>query len=71
MILMIFLSPHLTRAQEIPALVPVILVTAAQPLPVAEQEKEDDAKDDEDQGGDGDGRDDGGQVALIEERGLQ
>ena len=49
----------------------MILVTAAQPLPVAEQEEEDDAEDDEDQGGDGDGGDDGSQAAFVKERGLQ
>ena len=49
----------------------MILVTAAQPLPVADHDEEDDAEDDEDQGGDGDGRDDGGQATFIKERGLQ
>ena len=49
----------------------MILVTAAKPLPVTEDDEQDDADDDDDEGGDGDGSDDGGQVTVIEERGLQ
>ena len=45
----------------------MILVTAAEPFPVSEDYEQDDAGDDEDKAGDGDGSDDGGQVTVIEE----
>ena len=45
----------------------MILVTAAEPFPVSEDDEQDDADDDEDKAGDGDGSDDGGQVTVIEE----
>ena len=43
---------HLTWTQEIPALVIMILVTAAKPLPVTDDDEQDYADDYDDEGGD-------------------